>query len=130
MNTDKKRRSDRSEQTVPEGWLLRPLPGFEPRLPVVWAFGQEGETLLYVFSLRFDIDFGNGCVCRQKRAVDELPLFAGFDIFVREAQVFEVAICQVAHPRVVLFAQLVKGADGLKGIRCGWRFRIGMKFFW
>ena len=75
--------------------------------------------LLYVFSLRFDIDSGNGCISWQKRAVDELPLFAGFDVFVREAQVFEVAVCQVAHPRIVLFAQLVEGADGLVEIGRG-----------
>ena len=84
---------------------------------------------MYVFFLRFDIDFGNGCISWQKRAVDKLPLFAGFDIFVREAQVFEVAICQVAHPRIVLFAQLVKGADGLKDIGRRRRFLVRMKIF-
>ena len=115
---------------MPEGWLLRPLPGFETRSPVAWAFGQEGKSFLYVFSLRFDIDFDTGCISRQKGAVDELPLFAGFDIFMREAQVFEVAVYQVAYPRIVLFAQLVEGADGLKEIGRGGCFRIGMKIFW
>ena len=107
------------KNALPERWLLRPLPSFETRLPVAWAFGQEGETRLYVFCLRFDIDSGNGCISWQKGAVDELSLFAGFDIFVRKTQVFEVAVCQVAHPRVVLFAQLVEGADGFKEIGCG-----------
>ena len=57
------------------------LPSFEARLPVAWAFGQEGETLLYVFFLRFDIDFGNGCISRQKRAIDELPFFCWLRYF-------------------------------------------------
>ena len=104
------------------------------RFPIRRKFGQAGKTLLDVFAPRFDIHSGDGRVRRQKRAVDQLPLFAGFNIFAGKTQVFEATGGQIVHERVVSLAQLtvvfndqkeISIAGGRRFLKTGENLRAG-----